>query len=32
MTAMTILTIVAWPVNAFNLLNGRTNSMARLVP
>jgi len=29
---MTILTIVAWAVNALNLSNGRTNSMTKLVP
>ena len=30
--AMTILTVVAWAVNAFNLSNGRTNSLTELVP
>jgi len=30
--AMMILTVVAWAVNAFNLSNGRTNSLTKLVP
>ena len=30
--AMTILTVVAWAVNAFNLSNGRTNNLTELVP
>jgi len=30
--AMTILTVVAWIVNAFNLSNGKTNSLTELVP
>jgi len=30
--AMTILTVVAWIVNAFNMSNGRTNSLTELLP
>jgi len=30
--AMTILTVVAWAVNAFNLSNWRKNSLTELVP
>ena len=29
--ALTILTIIAWAVNAFNLSNGRTNNLKELV-
>jgi len=32
MAAMTILTVIAWAVKAFNLSNGRTNSLIDLVP